>query len=162
MQKMIQMMIAASLAVVANLAFAHSASAQRVQATLQMPTLALAIQSDSVQRDRPSFVAPLIITAVGFSVGAGSMVAGMFATMGACPGAPVPPPDQERTAVPEPECDHDIPTPLVVSGIAGGAVGLLGAIWLVERLIARGQYNREQRSWSVVPTVGGAQLMGRF
>jgi hypothetical protein len=118
--------------------------------------------------DKPSFVAPLIITAAGFSVGASAIVIGAFSRMGSgtCQASPSVPPPGTEPEQPFMDCDRSMPTAAVVTGIAGGAIGVLGAIWLVERLIARGAYNREQRglsgSFHLVPTMGGAAVFGSF
>ena len=123
----------------------------------------LMIQGTPRPDPKPSFVAPLVITAAGFSVGAGSLVLGVLATMGTCSSPPPEPGMEPDPSLDEP-CDRSIPTPLVVTGIVGGSVGLLGSIWLIERLIARHQYNEEQprSSLMIMPTAGGAQLVGRF
>lgn len=118
------------------------------------------------QDDRPSFVAPLIITAAGFSVGASAVFIGVFSRMGHCSSREgIPRPGTEPEPEPAMDCDRSMPTAAVVTAIAGGAVGVLGGVWLVERLIARGAYNREQRGFGALhlaPTLGGAMVFGRF
>lgn len=145
-----------------------SSVAGQTGATAISPSLRVA-RNFEIQRapqadtpEKPSFVAPLVVTAAGVSMGAGSMFFGALATMGTC-SSPTPPPGEEPEPSTEEVCDHSIPTPLVVTSIVGGSVGLLGAIWLVERLVARSAYAHDQRSsLTIMPTAGGAQLVGRF
>jgi hypothetical protein len=132
---------------------------------LRVPNLEVRAALHDRQDNKPSFVAPLIITAAGFATGASAVFVGLLSMMGTCssPSKSVPRPGTEWE--PTEPCDRSIPTPMVVTAIAGGSVGVLGAIWLVERIVARRDYNREQRGLSslhVVPTAGGAALFGRF
>ena len=95
--------------------------------------------------DRPSFVAPLVLTIAGFSAGAGVLFVGALETIGDC-------------AVVR-ECDRGIATTYVVAASIAGGIGVLSAIWLTERLIARGAYNLEL---ALIPTSSGVALIGKF
>jgi hypothetical protein len=127
-------------------------------------------------QNRPSFVAPLIVTVAGASVGVGALFVGLLGTTGDCGGGGSSP----RDAAPPSSgtdttqtgsgsarsCDRSIPAPYIVTAAVAGGIGVLGGVWFVERLIARGSYNREVRQQRaqlrLVPTFGGAALFGQF
>jgi hypothetical protein len=134
-------------------------------------------ERQAIRDNKPSIVAPLVITVAGFSVGVGALAIGLLSTIGDCASANTmgtPPPGSQPSAAPVSDardaCDRSIDTPFAVTVAVAGGIGLLGSIWLAERLIARGAYNREQRDAAarnhstlrVLPTLGGAALLGRF
>ena len=107
-----------------------------------------------VREERPSFVAPLVLTASGVAVAAWSLALGLIRNMSDCLATPL---DTSRDS-----CDRDIETPFIVTASVGGAIGLVGGAWLIERLIARADYQQARRMPHGSLTPPSLQLSATF